>query len=264
METSIDAFIREVKNPFTGKVFESVDVERLRPRSLWCNTSYLRLRGRRSALLDEAGGCRLGGREPLIADAPPQFVGQLDFEELARVHEGRLPLPTKGFLSLFIDPDGSEERFWFLHYAEEPVPLGEPAPGRRLTAEFRAAVDEAEEDRHELGPGSLESSLEDHRIFWARHPQGASWVDDAISLELRARGLDSKPATLRAAEKRGVDVVKLIREAPSKWRLLWQLGCADELGLDWGDGGRLLILVPTDDLKQRRFDRTHCVVAPFS
>jgi hypothetical protein len=257
MVTSIDALIRTRRNPFTKQEDEALDVEKVWPRSLWSASPYLRLRPGAVEELGDARGCRVGGRTMQVVGAPSRFVAQLDFGELAALHRGALPLPKEGVLGLFMETDGRAPPS--LHYAPSLPDFGDPAEGRRLVAELLPSVDEKEEDGHE----DSEDPLDDHRLFWARHPQGRTWIWNAIDLELRRNGLDWKPATLRAAERQGTDVVGILRVATT-WRLLWQLGSDEELGLDWGDGGRLFVLIKNHDLEQQKFDCAQCVVAPFS
>jgi hypothetical protein len=258
MAPRIDEYIRQRPNPFTRSVDETLDIEKICPRSLWADTPYLRLRVDDFEEISDHRGCRVGG-PPVLADDGLRFVAQLDFEDLRHAHQGNLDLPAEGYLALFLRAQPTATAFCEVRYSERLPPTGEPRVGRKLLPELRRSVDEREEDEYEQEG----DRLDDHRIFWARHPQGRPWIWDAIDLQLRQSRLDWSPEKWRSAENGGRNVVGIVQDAV-RFRLLWQLGSDEALGFDWGDGGRLFVLIDRDDLACRKFDRAHCVVAPFS
>jgi hypothetical protein len=182
MAPRIDDYIRQRRNPFTGTADEGLDIERICPRDLWANTPYLRLRVAEFEEIEEPRGCRVGG-PAVLAPGGMRFVAQLDLEELHRIHEGALDLPSEGYLALFLRPEPSATSFCEVRYADRLPPMGEPKVGRRLVPELRPNVDEGEEDEYEEDG----DRLGDHRVYWARHPQGRPWIWSAIDLQLRQR-----------------------------------------------------------------------------
>lgn len=260
---SIDDYVRKRRNPFTGKDIEIIAVEEICPRASWAAGPHLRLEA--GALDDayaEVRGCRVGGPALKASREEKFFVAQLDFDELARAHDEAvplpLPLPRTGLLALFVDSDPAAPPM--LEYFETLPEVGPPEPGRALLPKVLPIDPKADDD--------FENQVADawlaHRVGWAREPQGMQWLDIAIHLELEKAGVAGNGlAGLRAAERRGVDVVELHRAA-MKWKLVWQLATDDDLSFDWGDGGRLLVLIRDQDLAARRFDRAEIIVAPFS
>jgi hypothetical protein len=246
----IEEFITRARNPFTGGDIEIVRTNRIVPPP---TGSYVRLHAEPvEAALAGGPGCRVGGE--LL---PGNLIAQLDFAELQRVHGGSIAGPQSGYLRLIANEDRMEMPS--LEFLESLPSLGPPGPGRRLVPELVPIDVEAENDFESNEDGFLT-----HRVGWARPNQSyADWTGHAIRLELEAVNLTGSPESLREAERRGVDVVGIIRGA-SKWRLLWQVASDDELEMNWGDGGRLFILIRDEDLANQRFDRAELVIDWFS
>ncbi len=253
---SIEPFIKRVMNPFTRQEIEVVKTGEICPPSLWGSGPYLRLHaGPVENELTETRRCRIGGPALVTSLVEKFFAAQLDFAELASVHEGALSLPNEGFLALFVDSDPGAKPA--LQFFEELPETGLAEPGRRLTPRLLPVDPRAEEDFENRDPNAWLA----HRVGWGRAPQG-DWTELAIHLQLEGAGLQSTAASLREAERRGIDVVALIRGAP-KWRLLWELASDEELSFDWGDS-RLFVLIRDEDLANRRFDRAELIPFPFS
>ncbi|MCC7539503.1 MAG: DUF1963 domain-containing protein [Deltaproteobacteria bacterium] len=73
----------------------------------------------------------------------------------------------------------------------------------------------------------------------------------------RAEEIDLATELLRAY--RADEAMHLDRMA--RWRVLFLLGSAREVGMCWWDAGLLQFLVHDDDMRQRRFDGTYCCVS---
>ncbi len=220
-------------------------------------------RARRGESRGEQGaGSRFGGapflpprmKWPRGPKGPLDFIGQLDFAELAPMHRKELRLPNSGVLSLFYDlenpttgddptdrrawktcfvPTGAEGRFIADSEASDSVPL------RMIDASFVRSS--APSEGHQVGGAP-------------------AWIqgDGRPQLALRAGGLSLTDIEgLIESERRGTDVVSLAREA-NQWRLLWQI--PSETGLfEWFGSGTLYVLIREDDLEAQRFDKALCL-----
>lgn len=239
----IDEFVVTQMNPFTRKEMTCLDPSKICPIAEWTPGPYVRLEAGPLVELADAGGCRVGG--PALTTSNDRFIAQLD---LAAVGRGT------GTLALFDGETGPSLQFF-----DVAPPAGAPARGRRLVPHL-VPIDPKAEDVFERESENADLA---HRIGWAWSAQGIPWTATAIDLEVQRAGLGYDLDKLRAAERRGVDVVAVYRSA-MKWRLLWQLATDDDLGIDWGDGGRLIVLIREEDLAAQRFDRVVFDVLPFS
>jgi hypothetical protein len=262
MKRPLDRYVDRLgTNPLTGTPVEFLRLDHLSPPP--DDPGTLRLRKTKTTDKDSPVS-RFGGRPnllrgkrwPMGPSGPMTFVGQLRFEDLAMAPHGGLRLPARGLLALFYDTEDCvfgnsrrDSRSWRLLYTEDvagAVPLdnqeADPTPLRLLSARYE--------------PLGGKASTPDHRV--GGRPR---WIqgDGRVPLELMLHGLSTDLPKLRAAEKRGKNVVRLAKGA-SRWTLLWQIDSDDELGFTWFDSGRLYVMVPHDDLARKRFDRARCLI----
>lgn len=259
----IDDYVKRRTNPFTKAVVEMLDLERL--GTFRDDAVRLRLQSKKPKRGDDlAKGSRFGGQAVLPSkmkwpegpEGPLTFVGQVDFEELAKTHRGALPLPGKGALAFFYDVEnqpwgskGEDAQSWKLVYVPDRTSANvverdgdDPIPPRLLQPELEKRAKASESPNHQV---------------WG----APEWVqgDPRLALQLTQHGLDAFDLeALRGAEKRGVDVIGIANDA-RQWRLLWQLDSEDGL-FTWGDGGKLYILIREPDLRALRFDRAWCIL----
>jgi uncharacterized protein YwqG len=237
------------------------------------------------------GGSRLGG-VPLVPwgtawpqspKRPMTFLGQLNFAQLAVAAGGGLPLlPPTGVLCLFYDLDEQrwgfdpeDAAYWRLTYvadADQAVALMPPAPVREALAPHGLVANGAVSlpspgDGHQARfPTGFARYLRRsyatmHAGFRRRHLAASGsehqilghpyWVDrDGRALaELASAGVYCGDwAAGQAGNPEPVDT-------PGDWRLLWQIATEDAVGLRWGTGGMLYVLIREADLRSRAFGR---------
>ncbi len=212
-------------------------------------------------------GSRFGGQPLLPADVewpegpdgPLGFVVQLDFEQLYHAHDGALPLPPRGILSVFYDienqpwgHDPRDARSLKLVFVSDPSHTQpresedtDPVPLRRLEPQFQ------KRPRTPRSP--------DHHVWGS-----PAWIqgEPRLDLQLMTHGLDRSVEGMLerflAAEENGVDVVAIAKGA-AEWKLLWQIDSDEEL-FRWGDCGRIYILIKEEDLAAHRFDEARCIL----
>ena len=116
-------------------------------------------------------------------------------------------------------------------------------------------LEEAEFDAFDEAFRTLQDSLGAHDN--AHQVLGHPWwqqSDARVEAQLVSHGLDCGggwPATPEA---------EALKPGASAWRLLWQVGSDDELGLYWGDLGNLYLLIRDEDLAARRFERAWLIL----
>lgn len=258
----IDDFVTRGINPFTKEPLEFLDAERLVAIRDDPARVYLKSHDAGGARGTKKGS-RFGGR-PLLPTktrwpkgpkGPLTFIGQIDFEQLAAAHKGALPLPRSGVLGFFYDVDNQawgerpgDSRFWKLVYvpdvaAAELTKNGsdKSVPLRVLQPTFAKAQSKRNAGHQVWGPPT-----------WIQH-------EARLQVQLRVNDLDPFDLNaLRAAEKRGVDVVGIAQRS-GEWRLLWQIDSDLDL-FAWGDVGSLYLLIRQEDLDALRFEKAWCIL----
>jgi uncharacterized protein YwqG len=241
-----------------------------------------------SARLEPGDGTSwLGGSPALSADAawperdgqPLAFVAQVDLAEIAST--GLRGLPTDGWLVFFYDavdqPWGFDPKDAGLHRA---VYVGGEAQRRELPdsvvpdARFtehhlRASLEltlpawdsdvieslgltEAEVNAYNALHEKLVGGDQIHRVLgWPDQVQG----DMQLECQLVTNGL-------YAGDASGYDDPRAqeLAAGASEWRLLFQLDSDDDIGMMWGDVGRLYWWIRASDLEARNFDATWLVL----
>lgn len=240
------------------------------------------------------GASKFGGHPDLPAgtawprrpdsDIPLSFLAQID---LAQVHpyDTANELPAAGLLSIFYDcsEDGMPWGFnpednagWKVLYWDGCGPLQrmqEPDDLAENGCMF-AAASLSFETRMELP--NPESDLcdqaalpdDDQDDYW-------EWLDEETECptskllghadviqggmeeecQIVTRGYNTgNPDGYHAARAAGAD------EGAQRWRLLMQLDSHEELGMMWGDLGRLFLWMTQEDLAARRFDRVWLIL----
>jgi uncharacterized protein YwqG len=250
-------------------------------------------------------GCRFGG-DPIVPDGsswpdsphrPMTFIGQLNFAELAAVHDGLLPgFPDDGILAFFCDIEEIEaggykpahRRLWQIAYTPPDTPAVRlPAPpftrtpsydqappcraiASRLSLslpdvsanelDYLRAVPEAEEvlDRYYHLYQEYyydlfrERDRQEHQV--GGHPH---WVqhDERLTAQLASHGIAcGSPEASKTPE------ALALRPGRADWRLLWQIGSDAVSGFYWCLDGTLYILIRTQDLEARAFDKCWVLV----
>lgn len=229
-----------------------------------------------AVLLTNAAGAqftKLGGEPELPADfgwpSRPEgalrFLCQLELSDV-RAAGGPPWLPEQGCIYVFHDerygcadqakviylPERAHTRA-LAPTAASAWPYAERRLGFRSVASYpsldwlgeeQSAVSEAELAGlvmdEQLSGGQL-----DHRI--GGFPGEIQGGRLAVSCELLARGRDAY------ADR---DVTPAIERAARSWRLLLQVDSDEELGISWGDGGRLYIFVREQDAVAGDFSKT--------
>jgi uncharacterized protein YwqG len=220
---------------------------------------------------------------PQSPKRPMTFLGQLNFGHLAGGAGAALPLlPTAGVLCLFYDLeeqrwgfDPEDSAYWRLTFvpdAEQAVALMPPASVREalaphgLLATAAASLPSPGDGHQARFPVGFARYLRRsyaslHAGFQRRHLAASGsehqvlghphWMDrDARAIaELASAGVYCGDWSVGPAGN--PEPV----EAPGDWRLLWQIGSDDAVGLHFGSGGMLYVLIRETDLRARAFGR---------
>lgn len=244
------------------------------------------------------GSTKLGGLPdvpagfawPRFMGEPHSFIAQIRLEEMVTFDRGKL-LPPAGLLTFFYaavespwgyDPDhqgGSQVTFTppeqplvrmsppadlppegrFAGVAMEPsaemtfAPSGSVAVKRiGLTRSEAWTYFEVVDDLLTSRSGEEESDREIHRLLGHPNPiQG----DMQMECQLASHGVYvGNSAGYRSPEAR------VLAPGATEWRLLLQVDTNDEVGMMWGDCGRIYYWIRAQDLALRRFDRVWLVL----
>ena len=178
----------------------------------------------------------MGGR-------PLCFVAQLQLADLAPLNGDGL-LPGAGLLSFFCCPsDLGRDGAGLVLYSE---------PGAALVR-ARAPAELAPDDR--IAPARIEPAAELTGLPWA------SAQLDRLGLSSQQRvaygealgQMDDVPVHRMLGHPQAVQHDP--RDGHRATCLLLQVDSDDDLGMMWGDAGRLYYLIADEDLRARRFDR---------
>jgi uncharacterized protein YwqG len=211
------------------------------------------------------------------------FVGQLDFSELVLAGAGRLGFPSSGVLGLFFDvmsgADGTEpahREAWELVWMPrlDDAATRNPPDGALRVPSEPLVPDEAL---------SLPSRADLDLRGWHPDPPRAPWYDAYEEFSEHFALSQGRMPPLSAfqqqvgghadwSERDGRAIAELVASGqrvpanagafgstpppPSleRWRLLWQLRLLVDPAT-WIDRGTLYVLMRTDDLTRRSFDR---------
>ncbi|MFC0627372.1 YwqG family protein [Kribbella deserti] len=226
------------------------------------------------------GGSRLGGRPDLPAatawpdwnGVPLAFVAQIDLAETHACDLGKV-LPERGLLSFFYETnagvwgcDPKDRGGWAVLYTppdavlvRREAPPGLPVGGRFGALRLRPVpeptfvpCESAEIEALGLSPedtstysGVLErlaepSSAMKHRLLG--HPDAVQG-DMQLMCQLASSGFDGYTE---------LDEVPLT-EGARDWRLLLQIDSQPEIGMSWGDAGRLYFWMPKAQLADQEW-----------
>ncbi len=265
-------------NPFTRERFEYFDVAQA------IEPARTESRPTGAVLLPTPGAesrSHFRGRPMLAANAQwpsgpngaLSFLVCIDFSELGQVAAGAHGMPSSGFLNVFYDTGGgdwsvatdgpSHWRLLFETGEARELPGDVDGAVEHSSVPMQFQVDKAQLEhspRHRLG-GSPEWLQSDQRA-WLHFISGRYLVDDAVARALREAGLEpdilrtsDQNVLLRAAkalEAAGVDP-SIFDAGVSEWRLLLQLDSDESLSLEWGDAGRLYVMIPEPSLASCSF-----------
>jgi uncharacterized protein YwqG len=244
--------------------------------------------------------CRFGG-DPIVPagtawpyhdNRPMSFVGQLNFAELAEVHEGVLPdLPTGGILAFFADltdlPGGGykpEHRaLWHITYAppdSADIALAAPPfvetdsyeqPPPPCTIESRLSLSLPDLGSEQLQYLFLRSdsseTLDAYRglyqdYYYQRFREGdeqdhqvcgqPNWVQH--DTRATAELVSHGISCGDPAAWKTPEAIAL-RPGAADWQLLWQLGSDYVSGFYFAVCGSVYILIRKQDLRARAFDK---------
>lgn len=219
-----------------------------------------------------------------VTHAPLSFIGQFRLAQVSPLDTAR-ELPSRGMLYLFYDCsddgmpwgfDPSDAGGWqvlFFDTDEGLVRRDPPADLEDNGMRFGSAAltmaatcelpdldsihgesltlsDEEEDGYSDM----LDEDDEDvcHKLLGHANPIQNPMEEEC---DLVTRGLYlGDPSGYAEAEARG------IHADPSRWVLLMQIDSCDELGMMWGDLGRLYLWMKKEDLAARRFERTWLIL----
>jgi uncharacterized protein YwqG len=186
---------------------------------------------------------------PENQDRPIEFLAQIDLAEATRACP--LPgLPSTGWLCVFCDfqalhnRTSLDERCWWLTYFDCDVGALRPAahPGDPVEQLNLCTVDIECED-----------SVPDVAAILSGHPDGEDWdicrslnesINEAWDFNPVHR-LGGYPVLIQSQGGSG---------SPSGWDFLLQIDSDQDVGVMWGDMGRVYFWITPQDLAARRFE----------
>lgn len=247
----------------------------------------LRLPAIKMAAAFEPRSSRVGGLPSLPDEIPwPEWKGeplaflcQLDLRDIPDGCD-RHELPSSGMLFVFYSQqqetwgfDPKDRGSWRVIWTETPRPEDDPArvppPGLHLECSFpekpivftpittypdwqdeaieRLDLDETEGNEYiELCSGVFEGEPE-HHLFG--HPSPVQNNDMDLECQLVSNGLYCGDATGYENPMR-----RELELGRHDWLLLLQLDTDDDVGMMWGDCGKLYFWIQRDDLREGRFE----------
>lgn len=212
---------------------------------------------------------------PMRGERPLVFVAQLDLAALAAAHRFDW-LPDRGSLAFFYDVDEMPWGFdpndrgaWCVRFVEDPAV--EPAPPAPLPRELTLHRKYVRPDRFESFPAADSDAAEgldfsDREwdaygdLAWGAdedtpHHQVGGFADpvqgDTMELEcqLASNGVDCGGSEGFTSAR-----AKELEPGASAWRLLLQVDSDDDVGVMWGDLGRIYFWVREEESREGRFD----------
>ena len=226
---------------------------------------------------------------PTWREKPLTFLGQFRLADLSRFDCCRV-LPSSGHLWFFYDSeqitwgfDPQDRGSWRILYADtneadvrrrevRGLPtysqctltlhnfLSIPGPEHLSVAPLKLTLDEIEQieeidrDLHEMiESGSHDQGYEPHHQLLG-HPREIQG-EMQLECQLVSNGLYCGDATGYQDPAR-----KFLEQGAKDWQLLFQLDADDDLGMMWGDCGRLYFWVRRQDLAKRVFENAWMVL----
>lgn len=218
-----------------------------------------------------------------VADIPLSFIAQINFSEIAS-HDLERKLPEKGMLYFFYDcsADGMPWGFdpedsdgWKVYFydgdlsalsrAEAPEDLEEVDNGILFGCaglRFETAVELPSPESDLTNGLDLPQDGETQDAWWEWSDEMTDDISNKLlghadpvqnGMELECEYVTNQincgtPEGYQIAKSRGLD-----RNA-ARWNLLLQIDSNEEIGMMWGDMGRLYLWITEEDLKSRQFE----------
>ena len=207
------------------------------------------------------------------------FITQINF---AQVHPFDLDgkLPERGILWFFYDCsdegmpwgyDPADVEGWRVIFAENPDLVRTEAPEdlevcfSEARISFEARLDLLSTDSDLCDDLELPDEEMDDYFDWIDEREGAcnkllghsDNIQGGMELECEyvTNGIYcGDPSGYQQAKKLG------LHKNAARWSLLMQVESNEELGMMWGDLGRLYLWITDEDLKERRFDKTWLIL----
>ena len=196
---------------------------------------------------------------PLGVKGPRVFVGQIDLAA-ARAEGGPEWLSDSGRIYVFYDPErhGFGDVLKVIYSREEPDGEAQPPAGLKLRFRARPIAFESMESLPSLDwlgadYRDFDEEIEDEQDSGPEHQLGGYPIEIqeerlALACEYMARGL-SEP-------KYEDEIEPNLVEASLDWRLLLQIDSDPEARMNWGDSGRLFVLIRRADARRGDFSQT--------
>ena len=207
------------------------------------------------------------------------FIAQINFEEV-HPYDVNGELPESGMLWFFYDCsdegmpwgfDPEDADGWRVFYREDAqlaaaaVPEDLEVTFTEAAITFEQRIDLPGYDSDILGDTELPEDEEDAYFDWMEEREGScnkllghsDNIQDGMELECEfvANGIYcGDPSGYEKAKAMGLD------KNAARWSLLMQVESNEELGMMWGDLGRLYLWIPDEDLKAKRFEKTWLVL----
>ena len=236
----------------------------------------------------DTGMSKMGGEPDLPAGMewprteegiPLSFIAQINFAEVYP-HDMGTELPEKGMLWFFydcsdegmpwgFDPEDSDG--WRVFFRENAELERIEAPDNlevsftEASIAFESRMDLPSYDSDILGDTELPEEEEDAYFDWMEDREGScnkllghsDNIQDGMELECEyvANGIYcGDPSGYEKAIEMGLE------KNAARWKLLMQVESNEELGMMWGDLGRLYLWITEEDLKAKQFEKTWLIL----
>ncbi len=221
-----------------------------------------------------------------ITGKPLSFICQINFAE-TKPFDLHNELPDSGMLYFYCDTDPQTipwgfdmtdaDGFAVRYYDADPAQLKRVSPPDDLLEEgtvfgsaalsfhSRIELPNSESDLYDMIdiPADAKAALwekidmdvEDETVFKLLGHSDNIQGGMEFECEVVANGISAgDPGGYGEAERLG------LRKNASRWMLLLQIDSDDELGMMWGDVGRLYLWIDKNDLKERRFEKAWLIL----
>ncbi|MEX1098235.1 MAG: DUF1963 domain-containing protein [Planctomycetales bacterium] len=273
MDEHDSSYIYHYKNIFTGEPAQTLNYGIFLPPRTTTHDGVRIEVGQAEGMQSHFFGVpRFTGDWPIGPNGPLTSLLSLRFDD---VPEAPPNMPASGWLNVFYDFKQRDwgnsiaiNRHWLVSMTQESTPRHSEPPADAIREQIPIHFSEdmgVPGDRnspfHTLGGNPLWIQT-DERV--TAHLMSGQYMKDQATLSAMAEAgvrpetfmepdLDALLAACRALDHHRI-APERFHPGVAEWQLLLQIDSDERLDLEWGDAGRIYVLIPTGSLKARRFE----------